>query len=168
MTSELHEAYLNLGSNIQPEDHFRKAIELLGKSGRVKAVSTVWESRAVGAQGPNFLNVCIRYKTHFRAEELKAQIIRSVESELGRVRSADKNAARTIDIDIILFDGEPFRHEYWERAFTIVPLAELLPDFIHPQTGETLSQAALRLRQKIWIKPRPDMNSTLIQTGTKR
>lgn len=59
MTSELHEAYLNLGSNIQPEDHFRKAIELLGKSGRVKAVSTVWESRAVGAQGPNFFK-CVR------------------------------------------------------------------------------------------------------------
>jgi len=158
VTDKSHEAYLNLGSNIQPEAHLRKAIALLGNSGRVLAVSTVWESRAVGAQGPNFLNVCVRYMTNRSADELKTETIGRIEAELGRVRSADKNAARTIDIDIILFDGQPFRPEYWEAVFIVAPLAELLPDFTHPVTGESLSQAAQRLREKIWNAPRPDIH----------
>ena len=129
---ELHEAYLNIGSNIEPEHHLREAIRLLREQGKVKAISNAWQSHAFGSDGPDFLNACVLFLTQLKARELKAQVIRPIEARLGRIRGTDKYAPRTIDIDIILFDDEPFGGEFWSNAFVVVPLADLLPDFHHP------------------------------------
>ncbi len=64
---------------------------------------------------------------------------------MGRVRTADRNAPRTLDIDIILFDGVVLDDALWERSFIAIPLAELLPSLPHPATGETLADLAARL-----------------------
>lgn len=154
---DLYDAYLNLGSNIEPEYHLREALRLLRGQGEVKAVSRAWQSHAFGSEGPDFLNACVLFPTPLEAGELKTQIIRPIEAQLGRVRGADKYAPRTIDIDIILFDDEPFGGEFWTNAFVVVPLADIYPDFHHPFSYESLEQVAAHMRRQTWIETRPDV-----------
>jgi 2-amino-4-hydroxy-6-hydroxymethyldihydropteridine diphosphokinase len=153
-----HVAYLNLGSNIGPETNLPKAVALLKNYGMIKGKSSVWESRAVGSDGPNFLNACILFETKLGANELKETAISRIETELGRVRTADKNSPRTIDIDIELFDDDPMNLKTWDYPFVIVPLAELLPEFIHPTKKEKLSQVADEVRKVTWMIKREDVS----------
>jgi 2-amino-4-hydroxy-6-hydroxymethyldihydropteridine diphosphokinase len=155
--ADLHRAYLNIGSNIGPEAHLPRALELLREHGDVPAVSQAWETRAVGADGPNFLNACALFLTPLSASELKAQVISTIEDRLGRIRSDNRNAPRTIDLDIALYDNSPLHLSNWENAFLLVPLAELAPELPHPVTGEKLSEAAARVGRETWIVPRPDV-----------
>jgi len=153
--SESHLAYLSLGSNIKPGSNLVEAIKLLGKSGDVPKVSSAWESKAVGLAGPNFLNACVSFVSPLLPVELKEQIIRPIEAQLGRKRGEDKFAPRTIDIDIVLFDGQPYNKEYWRFAFVIVPLAEIYPDYQNPLKQERITETAARLRREVWIEARP-------------
>lgn len=140
--SQRHEFYLSLGSNIEPEANLARAIERLQEHGSVEAMSGVWESQAVGSTGPNFLNLCLRFVAALEADPLKEQVLRPVEADLGRRRTDDKNARRTIDIDILVVDGKAVNVNRWIYAFVLVPLSELLPDFIHPLSHKPLSEAA--------------------------
>ncbi len=155
--SDLHCAYLNLGSNIQPELNLPKATQMLRERGEIRAVSRAWESKSVGIHGPNFLNACVLFLTDLQPVELKEQVIRPIEAELGRIRYADKNAPRTIDIDIVLFDETPLNMEYWNYAFVAVPLAELIPDFVHPVKQEKISRFSEQMQGQVWIVPRVDV-----------
>ena len=155
--SELHQAYLSIGSNIQPEVNLPKAIELLGDYGEVKGISSVWQSHAVGSDGPDFLNVCVLFRTDLQPYDLKEQIIRPIETQLGRVRYADKNAPRTIDLDIALFDDQPLNVDFWSYPFVVVPLAELIPKFSHPVSGEKLSRVSEQVQDQVWIVRREDI-----------
>ncbi|MGZ9223552.1 MAG: 2-amino-4-hydroxy-6-hydroxymethyldihydropteridine diphosphokinase [Anaerolineales bacterium] len=164
--SESHRAYLSLGSNIQPEFHLVRAIELLKKHGRIKKISNAWESESVGAQGPNYLNACLLLVTALEKDQLKEQALLPIETELGRQRSADKFAPRTIDIDIVVFDGKSCNDKYWEQAFVVVPLAEVHPEFVNPLKQENIIETATRLRQKIWMESRPKVLMRFDGTGS--
>jgi 2-amino-4-hydroxy-6-hydroxymethyldihydropteridine diphosphokinase len=155
--SESHFAYLSLGSNIQPEIHLVQAIKMLHDYGEVLKVSSAWESKSVGAEAPNYLNACVLFKCSFMQVELKEKIIRPIEAQLGRKRSENKFAPRTIDIDIVLFDETPYNVDYWEFAFVIVPLAEIYPDYQNPLTQESITETATRLRQQVWVETRRDV-----------
>lgn len=155
--NELYQVYLSLGSNIEAEIYLPKALQMLRVAGQVEAISSVWESHAVGSDGSNFLNMCVLFLCRLQPVELKEKIIRPIESELGRIRYADKNAPRTIDIDIVLFDEAPLNIEFWDYAFVAVPLAELIPDFQHPVRHEKLSQVAEQLQGQVWIVKRGDV-----------
>ena len=156
--SELHKIFLSLGSNVQPEIYLPKAIDLLREHGQVKEISSVWESRAVGSNGPNFLNLCLLFVTFIAPENLKEQIIHPIESGLGRVRSENKNAPRTIDIDIVMADGDPVNLEFWNYAFIVVPMADIAPKLLHPITRKKMSAASRLLRSQIWIVQRSDVS----------
>lgn len=155
--SDLHRVYLSLGSNIEAENNLLKAIELLRKTGKVEAISSVWETESVGFDGPNFLNACALFLSQLQPYELKETIIRPIETKLGRIRHADKNAPRTIDIDIVLFDETPLNTEFWDYAFVAVPLAELIPDFEHPFRHEKLVRVAEQVAGRVWIARRADV-----------
>ena len=155
----MHHAYLSLGSNIEPETNLPKAIDLLQKYGEILKVSSAWESEAVGSEGPNFLNACVLFSTPLLEIELKEQVIHSIEAKLGRQRSADKYAPRTIDIDIVLFDNQLCNEKFWKQAFVIIPLAEIYPEYQNPSTQESVLETATRLRQNIWIETRPEVLS---------
>ncbi|MBI5352224.1 MAG: 2-amino-4-hydroxy-6-hydroxymethyldihydropteridine diphosphokinase [Chloroflexi bacterium] len=155
--TDLHRAYLNLGSNIEPEVNLPKAIRLLRAYGKITQVSRVWESESIGIDGPNFLNACVLFQTHLGPVELKEQFIRPIEADLGRIRYANKNAPRSIDIDIVLFDETPLNVEYWKYAFVTVPLAELIPDFVHPHSREKLSRFSEQVQGQVWVVPRGDV-----------
>jgi 2-amino-4-hydroxy-6-hydroxymethyldihydropteridine diphosphokinase len=157
--NNLHRVYLNIGSNIEPMLNMPKAIDYLKEYGEIKAVSAVWESKSIGYDGPNFLNACVLFLTESPLENLKAQVIHPIEAKLGRVRGTDKNMPRTMDIDVVLFDEKPvMKMEYWDSAFVIVPLAELLPDFIHPIRNEKLFSYSQKLQNQVWIVKRPNVS----------
>ena len=145
-------AYLALGSNISPETNLPAAAERLADYGSVIRVSTVWESRPVGdTNQANFLNAAMLLETPLSAEELKGVAIAEIEQNLGRGRDPqNKNAARTIDIDIALFNQDVLSvgenripdPEILTRPFLAVPLAELDPEYVHPTNGRTMRTIA--------------------------
>ena len=155
--SEQHAFYLSLGSNIHPESNLPRAIQRLREFGQIPAISNAGESQAEGSDGPNYLNAALLFMTITQMDDLKPMVIRPIEADLGRVRSSDKNAPRTIDIDIMVADGEPLNTNRWAYPFVIVPMSELLPDFIHPLSHERLVDAAAEACAKTWIIQRPEI-----------
>ena len=150
-TGKTNLAYLSLGSNIEPERNLPAAVAYLAQFGRVRAVSTVWETPPVGfSDQPNFLNAAALLETDLSAQALREEAIAVIETGLGRVRTENRNAPRTIDIDIMLFNRDIIqlerRHipdpEVLERPFVAIPLAEIAPDYVHPETGQTLKNVA--------------------------
>ncbi len=165
MSQAAHRACILLGSNILPEINLPRALRQLQEKVKVLQVSSVWETPSVGSGGPNFLNAAASIATPLPALELKETVLRPLEASLGRVRSADKNAPRTIDLDIILFDGQQLDPALWQHAHRAVPVGELEPEF-RSENGETLKQAASRLALSTMIRLRLDVNLfSLIPTG---
>lgn len=144
-------AYLSLGSNIEPERNLPAAVTQLAQFGRVRAVSRVWQTAPIGlADQPDFLNAVVLLETPLSAQALREQAIAQIEKSLKRVRTENKNAPRTIDIDIMLFNNDVLSlgrrripdPEVLERPFVAIPLAEVAPNYVHPETGQSLKQIA--------------------------
>jgi 2-amino-4-hydroxy-6-hydroxymethyldihydropteridine diphosphokinase len=159
--SDLHEAYLNLGSNIEPETNLVKAVRLLYEYGDVRKISNAWESKSVGAEAPNYLNACVLFMSTHMQIELKEMVIRPVEAQLRRKRDENRYAPRTIDIDIVLFDERTYNDKFWNYAFVIVPLAEIYPEYQNPITKENILKTAERLRDQAWMEARPEVLSQI-------
>ncbi len=157
--NELYKVYLNLGSNIKPEINLVRAIQILSEYGKVRSVSSAWESKSVGAPAPNYLNACVLFLSPLNKTDLKEKFIRPIEAKLGRKRSENKYIPRTMDIDIILFDDQAHKDSFWNDAFVIIPLAEIYPEYQNPMIRETITETATRLRQEIWMEARPEVLS---------
>lgn len=166
-------AFLSLGSNIEPEANLNKAVAMLAESSRLVAVSPVWETLPLGVTDqPNFLNAATLVETDRTPEVFKREVIRWIENELGRARNGDKFGPRTIDIDIMLFNQQILeldnRHipdpEVVERPFVAIPLAEIAPDYRHPETGQTLRDIARGFDvNKEHMRLRPTVSQALMQ-----
>ncbi len=163
--NDLHRVFLSLGSNVQAEIYLPKAIDQLREYGQIQAISSAWESHAVGGNAPNFLNACVLFITSIPPNNLKEQAIRPIEAKLGRVRSENKNAPRRIDIDIVMADGDPVNLEFWNYAFIVAPMADIAPELIHPITREKMIIASRSLRSQIWIVQRPEVLPTTNSAG---
>jgi 2-amino-4-hydroxy-6-hydroxymethyldihydropteridine diphosphokinase len=157
--------FIALGSNIEAEHNLRRAVQLLAECCRLLAVSPVYETLPVGTTDqPNFLNAAALIETDLSPEVLKGDVLQPIERRLGRRRTADKNAPRTIDLDIALYGQRVF--DVGERRIPdpdilrfphlAHPLAELAPTLVHPETGETLGDIALHLGD-VGLTPRPDV-----------
>jgi 2-amino-4-hydroxy-6-hydroxymethyldihydropteridine diphosphokinase len=161
----VHRVFVALGSNIDSEHNMREAIRRLAARCALIAVSSVYETAPVGkTDQPSFLNAAALIETELPPRALKEKLLRAIEQELGRVRRADKNAPRTIDLDIVLYDDQVLdvgqRHipdpDILAYPHIAVPLAELEPDYRHPETGQTLAQIATALPQAD-VQRRPDI-----------
>jgi 2-amino-4-hydroxy-6-hydroxymethyldihydropteridine diphosphokinase len=149
--------YVSLGSNIEPQDNLRAAVRLLGQLATIKAVSSVYRTAPQGyAEQPDFLNMAVCLTTLLSPAAFRAEVIDRIEQTLKRARDPDnKNAPRTIDLDISLWNSDilDYGAKPWHVpepdivrfAHVAVPLAEIAPDYVHPETGETLAQIAGRL-----------------------
>jgi 2-amino-4-hydroxy-6-hydroxymethyldihydropteridine diphosphokinase len=140
-------AYLLIGGNIGDRLSFMaSAIEKMKQKGiELIRQSAIYETAAWGiTDQPSFLNQVLEINTSLSPEELLNSLL-SIEHELGRIR-AEKNGARTIDIDILYFGtkiiakpGLSIPHDRISiRRFVLVPLAELIPAFIDPKTGKSI------------------------------
>lgn len=144
----MHTATILLGSNIDAELNLCRAIRALEKSCRITGTSNIWLTKAVGSIGPDFLNQAVFIQTEFDFENLRKITLRSIEHQLGRVRTADKYADRTIDLDIILFDGQVVDAALWKQCFIAAPVSELHPELRSPANGPTLLEIARELQCK--------------------
>jgi 2-amino-4-hydroxy-6-hydroxymethyldihydropteridine diphosphokinase len=155
--NENRQIFVGLGSNIAPEQNLPRAVARLNDLVEIQEGSSVWETPPVGGPGPNFLNAVIRIETDRAEDELRDKILRPIETGLGRYRTADPNAPRTIDLDILIFAGQVREPEIWKQAHWSVPLAELVPNLKEPGTGEMLASVAGRLAAATRIVLRSDV-----------
>ena len=151
--------YLAVGANLDPEENILRALALLREAAPVRRTSTFYRTPALGRpeQG-DYLNGIWQVTTELEPRALKFSLLRRIEAELGRVRGTDRYAARPIDLDIALYGdlvlaGEDLQipdPEIPLRPFLALPLLELDPDLILPDSGESL--AALVARRG-WPEP---------------
>jgi 2-amino-4-hydroxy-6-hydroxymethyldihydropteridine diphosphokinase len=120
-------------------------VEFLGKQLHLVDVSNVWETIPVGTVGPKFLNAAVSVQTNLSPKQLKFQITRPIEIRLGRVRTPDINAPRTIDIDLLIWDEQVSDPEFLDHAYNVVPVAEVLPDFTPPGYEVTIETLARQM-----------------------
>jgi len=154
LLAQPNRVFIALGSNINPAYHMREAVQRLRADCTVLAVSPIYETTPVGkTDQPNFLNAAALVETDLDAVAFKAQVLQRIEQELGRVRTEDKNAPRTIDLDIVLFNDQVLdvegRHipepDILRYPHLAVPLADLAPYQCHPETEQTLEAIAAAL-----------------------
>lgn len=159
---------LSLGSNIEPDDHLPQACRLLADQLQIIGASRVFETAPVGiGDRLLFLNAALEVRCDLTLRELKYEVLRPVELRLGRVRTADRNAPRTIDLDISLVGQRVFEDrvagieipdpEILTRAHVAIPLADVAPDRLHPVTGQRIREIAARLDDR-GIRARPDLD----------
>jgi len=160
MRTEQHKVCLLLGSNIEPAKNIPKAVNLLREKLTLLKASSVWESASIDCCYPDYLNLALLVSTHLDAKQLKEQVLRPLEAQMGRVRTEDKNASRTIDLDVILFDGEVLDQDIWQHVHQAVPVGELFPGLLS-EAGESLKDVARRLAQFTPIQLRDDISISL-------
>ena len=137
------QVYLGLGSNMGHRlNNLQKALFLVADQlGSIAAISSVYESGAMGFEGGDFLNLCVGIQTELSPQDLMKRIL-SIEESLGRKRTKDLGyASRSIDIDILYFgdtilDDDLVRvphPEMHKRRFVLRPLADIAPQLYHPE-----------------------------------
>ena len=147
-----NKVYLSLGSNVDRERTYPRAVALLTGLGTVAAVSQVYETRPVGMDdADNFFNGAVLLLTDLTPADLKRRLRDEVEAPLGRRRDPDNRfTPRTIDVDITLWNDDVLEvgdqsipdPDLLRHVHVAVPLAELAPNLIHPETGQTLRDIA--------------------------
>ncbi|MBA3987810.1 2-amino-4-hydroxy-6-hydroxymethyldihydropteridine diphosphokinase [Aliidiomarina maris] len=134
----------SLGSNIRPAEHIRAALNALSDTYGLVSISPVYESKSVGFKGDNFLNLVAEVNTDTDVATVQ-RWCKAYELANGRDMNAVKCSARTIDIDILLYDDMQCevdatndlpqlpRPEITHNAFVLKPLADLRPHWLHPE-----------------------------------
>ena len=164
-----HKVYLSLGSNKGDRlKHLQDAVDLIFKRiGKVNSISKVYNTPSFGFESDDFLNTCILLETELDAKTLMKTLL-TIENDLGRIRSKNKGfEARTIDLDILLFDEEIVNSktlviphpELHKRKFVLQPLHDIAPKLQHPKLNKTISQLLNDCEDqseveqiKIWLK----------------
>lgn len=145
-------AYLCLGSNSGDRlKSVEQAVSLINLAQNVKIIRTsaLYETEPWGVKDQNwFINMAVEVKTDLNAQDLLVKCL-NIEKTLGRDREKEQRwGERPIDIDIIFYDKEVINTELLtvphprmhQRAFVLVPLLELIPDFIHPVLNKSVSE----------------------------
>lgn len=138
------EIYLALGSNLGDRmGNLKSAVQHLSQKLTIKKVSSVYETEPVYfKEQPLYLNAALSAATGLDPFEL-LRFVKSIESDLGR-QPGFRNAPRIIDIDILFYGDRIIETPELtvphpgiaERAFVLVPLAEIAPELVHPVTHE--------------------------------
>lgn len=169
-------AFIGLGSNIAPGRHLAPAVERLRGLGSLLAVSQLYRNPAVGPRPqPDFVNGAALLRTRLDIAGLRAGL-RAIEAALGRVRGTDRFAPRCIDLDLCLLGDARAHGPGWRlpdpdierRAHLALCLAELAPDFVHPDSGRRLEQIAAKLRPGARLQPCPALRPAIWPQGPVR
>ncbi|RJQ45628.1 MAG: 2-amino-4-hydroxy-6-hydroxymethyldihydropteridine diphosphokinase [Gammaproteobacteria bacterium] len=139
--------YVSIGGNIERDKHIRDGVALLQRMYGDLTLSSVYESAALGFSGDDFYNLAAGFDTEETVHAV-ADALQSIEASHGRKRGAERFCARTLDIDLLLYDDlvlrEPHlvvpRDEITEYAFMLGPLAEIAGEVRHPVSGKTFRE----------------------------
>jgi 2-amino-4-hydroxy-6-hydroxymethyldihydropteridine diphosphokinase len=162
-------AFIAIGSNINPAENIRKALRGLGCHVHIAGLSTVYLTEPEDRPDqPPYYNCVAAIETDLPPEKLKYEVLRHVEAELGRVRTADRYAPRTIDLDLIVYDDltietgdltlpDPL---ILRRPFLAAGLCELAPGLRLSKWNQTLEQITAAM-PALAMKPQPDYTEQL-------
>jgi 2-amino-4-hydroxy-6-hydroxymethyldihydropteridine diphosphokinase len=156
--------YIAMGSNLgDREANLAAALEALRATQGVEvvAVSPLYETDPVGPppQGA-YLNGAVELATSLTPAALLERLL-AIEASRGRTRGPDRNAPRTLDLDLLLYGdrkltgpGLVVPHPRIERPFVREPLSALAPHLFHPVIGETVGELARRVRDPAAVRRR--------------
>ena len=155
MGTESVTVYLSLGSNMgDRQENLDKALEFLSQRLRMGKISSIYDTEPLGdTEQPRFLNLVCQAYTRLEPAALLA-LAKGIESKLGR--TGKSGSPRPIDIDIILYGDRVVEtpelvvphSRMTERAFVLIPLAEIAPDIVHPVSDKTAKELAESVREK--------------------
>ena len=124
-----NEVVIGLGSNIEPEENLELAVVELESRFNVSKRSQWIRTKPIGIlDQPDFYNGVLIMVTELGMESLK-QELKSIENLMGRDRSKPKFGPRTIDLDILIWNGKVIDNDYYDRDFLRKGVEEILPDF---------------------------------------
>ena len=154
--------YLGLGSNLgDREQNVARAIDLLAQRVKIDETSSLYVTEPVDhSDQPLFLNTVCRITTSLAPEDLLG-LAKRIEAAMGR-KPSFVNGPRPIDIDILFYGDKVINvprlviphPRVQERAFVLVPLAEIAPRLVHPVSGQTITEMVGRLKSlkgvRVW------------------
>ncbi|MTE28186.1 2-amino-4-hydroxy-6-hydroxymethyldihydropteridine diphosphokinase [Winogradskyella ouciana] len=168
--------YIALGSNKGNKlQYLQSAVDAIFKTvGAVKKISKVYETPALGFDGDDFYNTCIKVETELKPKKL-LKTLKDIEKVLGRSnKKTDKYESREIDLDILFYGDEMIEEkalviphpELYKRKFVLKPLQDIAKDFQHPELNKSVEDLLVECNDKseiepinIWLKnPKKDYN----------
>ena len=140
-------AYIGIGANLgDAQQAVRQAIEDLGRVPRVQLLgaSSLYRTAPIDSSGPDYINAVAQVQTTLCAPDFLWRL-QALEQGAGRERPY-RNAPRTLDLDLLLYGDARIASaeltvphpRMWERAFVVVPLAEIAPGMVLPELVERL------------------------------
>jgi 2-amino-4-hydroxy-6-hydroxymethyldihydropteridine diphosphokinase len=156
--------YLGLGSNLgDRQGNLNLAIDFLKERLKVEKASPLYDTAPVGnTNQPRFLNMVLQISTRLPANALLF-MAKGIEAKLGRV---PLDSPRPIDIDILFYGDQIINTppqlivphpRLAERAFVLIPLADIAPDLVHPVNKKTVKQLLAEVKGKEDVKPFGDL-----------
>jgi len=155
-------AFVGLGSNLdRPVDRVLEGLEALSELAdtRVAATSPLYGSAPMGpADQPDYVNAVARLDTGLSPHAL-LDGLQAIETRAGRERTAERWGPRTLDLDLLLYDRVHCRDRRLtlphpgiaERAFVLVPFADIAPDEVLPGSEASIGNLAARSdRSGLW------------------
>ena len=154
----MNDAVISIGSNIEKESNLPEAIRLIRRNRyiEVRKVSRFFESKSVGGppDAPEFFNAAVQVRTVLDPAEVRTAL-RHIESVLGRERTEDPDAPRTIDLDLTYYRGVVGDFDGWSLPDALaltaphvaIPIADIVPDWQHEVTGQTAREIATQFGQ---------------------
>lgn len=150
--------FVGIGSNLDPAAHILKGVSLLSSRLHINGTSRFYRNDAVhprprSAPQPAFLNGVIRAWTALPPEEVKFHVLREVENACGRLRTGDRYAPRTLDLDLLMYGDLEIRTDALQlpdpgilvHPFLAVPLAELAPELVPPGSDCSMREMVRRM-----------------------
>ena len=149
--------YLGLGSNLgDRKGNLDKAIDYLSQRMRITAKSSIYDTEAMeNREQPRFLNMVCQVQTIFKPQDI-LMLAKSIERKMGRQPNSH-NEPRPIDIDILFYGDEVIdtpeltipHASLPNRAFALVPMAEIAPNLVHPVSKKTINTMLAELEKGI-------------------